>query len=465
MSDEYINFMNNIVVEIDAYLVDQPKAENILYEQVKHFCRIYDNRLGKLIPILEKNYPQITGKFNITVALEIDGIPISALGDESHIRKGEGDLKAFDKYMEETCPGNGYYIAFEEGIPFGVSFKNEVDERIFWVPCWLPESIPDPMKWLPGYNRMILEPLPDDTRFMIDSTVLAVIHDETVGNNIGHIRQRMIYKSKKVESKHFDPKGWMQIYWFILKDDESLKNYIQIAWERIQKVISSKNNTKKYTKIPAKTQKLVIQESGGICSICDENNVATLEFHHIDGRDIPNPHAPENLIYVCKNCHGKIHDGQISKEEVLHYKNKYKNCEFANSKRQVTVQNIKFPGINYGIIAQNIKIQNGKQGYTKVLPPQGSIGSVPCNRNYLKYLIDRYHEFARIEKTGNYKYSIFYQSIKRKFGAKWDMIPLEHFGEVCSYVQSRIDKTVFGKNQKKKEIRRYNTFEEYNEKY
>ena len=42
--------------------------------------------------------------------------------------------------------------------------------------------------------------------------------------------------------------------------------------------------------IPARNKKKVIQETGGVCAFCGEKDVATLEFHHIHGRDITDPH-------------------------------------------------------------------------------------------------------------------------------------------------------------------------------
>lgn len=63
--------------------------------------------------------------------------------------------------------------------------------------------------------------------------------------------------------------------------------------------------------IPARTKKLIIQKTGGICGFCGESDVSTLEFHHIRGKQVADPHVPDNLIYVCKNCHGKITACQI----------------------------------------------------------------------------------------------------------------------------------------------------------
>src|SRR4030043_82331 len=76
---------------------------------------------------------------------------------------------------------------------------------------------------------------------------------------------------------------------------------------------------------PMRVKKAIIQESGGVCAFCGEHDVSTLEFHHIDGRDLPDPHNPKNLIYVCSNCHSKIAAGSISKEDVKQKKSALTN--------------------------------------------------------------------------------------------------------------------------------------------
>ncbi|HAT7636092.1 TPA: HNH endonuclease, partial [Vibrio cholerae] len=49
----------------------------------------------------------------------------------------------------------------------------------------------------------------------------------------------------------------------------------------------------------------------------------------------------------------------------------------------------------------------------------------------------------------------------RKFGAKWDMVPIDRFLELSTYIQDRIEKTVLGKKLKAQGKKSYSTFEEY----
>jgi len=122
-------------------------------------------------------------------------------------------------------------------------------------------------------------------------------------------------------------------------------------------------------------------------------------------------------------------------------------------------------GTNYGVVANKVEVKNTKK-HVKIEAPQGAIASSLIHRNYTKYLIDRYHEFKKAE-VGKEKmnYKILYGSIKRKFGAKWDMVPLGRFHELVLYLQDRIDKTVLGKNKKASKSKSYSSFEEYAEKY
>lgn len=218
--------------------------------------------------------------------------------------------------------------------------------------------------------------------------------------------------------------------------------------------------------ISARTKKLVIQEAGGNCGFCGESDVATLEFHHIHGKNVPDPHAPENLIYVCKNCHGKITAGQISEADVDLQKRvlKYNGNPIRKAADKNRIVNV-MGSINTGAIANEIHFHGKTSRKITITPPGDAVGGDTIKRNYLKHLIDRYHEFARAEKGESYLYPVFYQAIKRRYGAKWDMIPLQLFDDVCTYVQDRIDKTVLGRNRKAGGQSNYSIFSEYYEKY
>ena len=63
------------------------------------------------------------------------------------------------------------------------------------------------------------------------------------------------------------------------------------------------------------------------------------------------------------------------------------------------------------------------------------------------------------------KYHILYESIEEKFGAKWNMIPVERFDSLAEFLRKRIDGTILGKPRKSKGQKNYSEFSEYVDKY
>ena len=223
--------------------------------------------------------------------------------------------------------------------------------------------------------------------------------------------------------------------------------------------------------IPSIIRKKLTQESQSICPFCGEDDVSTAEFHHIIPLSEGGTTLFENLIYICANCHSKVTKVQIPHSEV----NKVKKLlgegkhPFFNEGATNKVIHADFTkGANLGVIAnsiQNVEIKTTRRT-VKLAAPQGSIASSLCHMNYTKYLIDRYHEFKIIEIGKKaMKWSVFYQQIKKEFGAKWDMIPLLRFESLVKYIQSRIDDTKHGRVQKSRGRKNYSSFEEYLEEH
>lgn len=213
--------------------------------------------------------------------------------------------------------------------------------------------------------------------------------------------------------------------------------------------------------IPKIVEKRLFQEAGSKCPNCQEADVAALQIHHIrplaqGGRD-----DEGNLIVLCSNCHSKVTAGEILENDILRLK-------ISLMKRKILSYNrcggniINFPGgTNRGIIANKLKIDSGN-GKIRIDPPEGSIASSLYHRNYIKHLIDRYHQFkaADVGKE-NVKYPVLYSAIKGKFGGEWNMIALDKFDLLSEYLQKRIDRTILGRNMKVKDKKRYSTFEEF----
>ena len=86
-------------------------------------------------------------------------------------------------------------------------------------------------------------------------------------------------------------------------------------------------------------------------------------------------------------------------------------------------------------------------------------------KNYVSRLIKHYGDWKQFElnRTGEkFNWASFNKHLMNKYKVVGiNHIPLSRFDEVVGYLQDRIDKTIFGKNQKKKGRRNYSTFEEY----
>ena len=219
--------------------------------------------------------------------------------------------------------------------------------------------------------------------------------------------------------------------------------------------------------IPEKIKKKIYQEAGMVCPVCGESDVATFEIHHIQPYSENNQHNEENLILLCSNCHAKVTAGEITENDVLRQKISLIKGNKTASQGQSQPNNVvNFnSGVNNGVVANKVEIKTQKKSI-KINAPEGSIASSVIHRNYIKRLIDRYHEFktADVGKE-KMKYTIIYGAIKRKFGAKWDMIPIKQFEQLVTFMHRRIDNTILGKTNKARNIKRYSTFEKYLQKY
>ena len=68
-------------------------------------------------------------------------------------------------------------------------------------------------------------------------------------------------------------------------------------------------------KIPAELQRRVLLEAGFRCAIptCRDTEV---EIHHIVPWKKCKDHKYENLIALCRNCHGRVHNGKIDRKSL-----------------------------------------------------------------------------------------------------------------------------------------------------
>ncbi|MCX6584567.1 MAG: HNH endonuclease signature motif containing protein [Candidatus Aminicenantes bacterium] len=215
--------------------------------------------------------------------------------------------------------------------------------------------------------------------------------------------------------------------------------------------------------ISRNVQKRIFQEANSRCSFCDESEVATLQIHHIKARTEGGGNEIENLILVCANCHTKITSGIITEADILRkkimlLKGKTEARSSSASQNSIILEN----SSNAGVIANTITIKNPKKSSIKMQPPQGTIAADRVKRNYIKYLIDTYHDYKKKDQNvEKMNYAIFYETIRKRFKCKWDFVSEEKFEELAYYIQCRIDGTIFGKLKRKRGSRNYSSLEEY----
>ena len=217
--------------------------------------------------------------------------------------------------------------------------------------------------------------------------------------------------------------------------------------------------------IPRLVEKRLFKEADSQCPRCGQADVAALQVHHIKPVAEGGNDDEENLIVLCSNCHSKVTAGEIEEAEILRLKISLMKGSTPRASKNTNGKVVNFTGgANSGIIANEVTMKTQKKT-VRMNPPPGSIGSSLAHRNYIKYLIDRYHKFKEAEiGTERMKRPIFYGTIEREFGAKWDMIALEQFDKLSTYIQTRIDRTRLGRNRKAKNVGRYSTFQEHQEK-
>jgi hypothetical protein len=106
-----------------------------------------------------------------------------------------------------------------------------------------------------------------------------------------------------------------------------------------------------------------------------------------------------------------------------------------------------------------------KGGKRPAYYPAGCIGADLPKRNYVKYLVERYHEFreadARLGRTERLHYAVIFKNIESRFKAPTYFIPEGKFDALVDYLHGRIDNTILGRLNIKRGVRNYESFDEY----
>ena len=113
------------------------------------------------------------------------------------------------------------------------------------------------------------------------------------------------------------------------------------------------------------------------------------------------------------------------------------------------------------------QISRGRRPSRPTEYPAGSIGSDLQQRNYIRYLVQRYHRFRDADSSfgGNgptrFSYAVIFTNIERKFRAPTYFIPQAQFDDLVKHLQQHIDGTILGKNNRARGIRNYESREEF----
>jgi len=212
------------------------------------------------------------------------------------------------------------------------------------------------------------------------------------------------------------------------------------------------------------TEKRAFQQAGSVCAFCPEHEIAALQVHHIDGD--PSSNVLENLLIVCATCHTKITRGVISEADV---RTKKREVEWRHDQRTARAPtatvSVNIAGSTFrGDIAGNItKIFTPRS--PRMAHPPGSLGADLRKKGYIDYLIARYFDFRKADRsygsTRPFSHAEIHRTIRKKFGHKTFFMPVEFFERLVQFLHFRINRTILGRNNSRKHIPNYHSYERH----
>lgn len=118
-----------------------------------------------------------------------------------------------------------------------------------------------------------------------------------------------------------------------------------------------------------------------------------------------------------------------------------------------------------GSTATNAAIASPHPGKFHTEYPKGCIGADLTRRNYIRYLVERYHRFKEAEftpgETTRSTYAVIYKNIESKFKTPTYFVPVSRFQELTDYLKTRIDRTILGKRKRSRGSASYSSFDEF----
>jgi hypothetical protein len=214
----------------------------------------------------------------------------------------------------------------------------------------------------------------------------------------------------------------------------------------------------------------VREECGQACAnpMCREWSTASHEIHHIDG-DRANS-VKTNLLLFCGTCHNKEIAGVISEADVRLWKRMAEAGALPQPKGQNTATAFTMRD-NHGINAFEVNIdtlkmerESGSKGRRAITP--GLIEADPDMRTYADYLVKKYIDWRKkgfVKDKRPFAPASAHGILAEGFGSPSSvfLISQKRFHAWVLKAQAKIDRTTFGKNNKKWKGRNYHTWEEH----
>lgn len=248
-----------------------------------------------------------------------------------------------------------------------------------------------------------------------------------------------------------------------------------------------------------KTIRRLFALSGNVCAfpgcflpIVEDAGTVTGEICHIRAQNSGGPrfdetqseadrHAFDNLILLCRRHHKVVDaDPDVYSVDALQEIKAIQEAQLGrpeqaadafyakillNAARRLKINNnsgnvvVDSPG---AIVGGTVHVKALRRN-VEIAAPAGTIGADQDASRYVQHLISRYNEFASKEpsRATKFSYGAISKNIEHKFGARWKLLSMEGFDDLCTYLQGRIKKTRQAKSNAAKGWRSFSIFEEY----
>jgi hypothetical protein len=188
-----------------------------------------------------------------------------------------------------------------------------------------------------------------------------------------------------------------------------------------------------------------------------ENLILLCGKHHDVVDKSPNIYTA-SILRDMKHDHERKGRREITAQDEVFAKillNASSHVEVHNTQGPVLVNSPHSVGVQYNIRARGKRIA--------VVPHPDAIANDVKMRGYVKYLIDRYNEFAKQHpsRKGKFHYGAIYKTVEKTFGSKWDLVSRSRFEELITFLTRKIEQTYIARINKGKGNPSWTLFSEW----